>query len=286
MNNSVAYPLDPYWEVDIQGEMKAFFRPTLELHFNPNEQQSGELPTTIADAYKVGFDRASEFPKEMLKVALLFCDAFVARLTDAGFRIGWHFIPGVLALKSGTLVGPGVAVYLKRKRAEDGSEDLLGEREAIALGNAMNFVRNGVKVCITKLQVGIASGGLIQEAVLAIERGEDRLLSEQLGLGKQLGGRAVGELQQLCARLESVQKEWRWGFTEEEQLRWQQQLDRLKNMVKRRIKMAEVQDDSELWKITQEEIENAFPAFERKDEEEKWEIFRRIRVRLGLVDDE
>jgi hypothetical protein len=224
----------------------------------------------------------------MQKIAHDFCFAFVTKFMEAGFRIGWFFVARKVVLKDGRSVGPGFAVYLLRPRKNEGKEAKrdLRAQEAIALGNAMKFCQDGVRVSIKELEVGIVCGGPIDEALLEHELGEDRLLSEHLGLGAELARREIGELERLCTRLESIQKEWKFGLSEEEQENWQEHLGKLKSQVKRRIKMAQVLDDAEVWMTAQEEVEQACPAFKRKAEQEKWEVFRRIRVRLGLLEDE
>ena len=258
---------------------QGFLRLHLVLRCKPKEDIP--IPASIPDAYREGYNSCSDNMHRKTMAALDFSTKFIAALTKVGYSVGWFFVDKAVRLRNGNTVGPGVAVHLLKPDAKSGKKVVdIGEQSAIALGNALGYCQDGVQVSLNDLEVGILSGGPIYEALLEHESGDDRLFSETLGLGTGGAGREVVELQKLVTRLEAVQEDW-----QDEPIR-EDLLEKLGRQIKRRIKMVQIHDDAAVWDTIKEEIGWACPMFERMHEDQKWEIFKRIKVRLGLAEDE
>lgn len=67
---------------------------------------------------------------------------------------------------------------------------------------------------------------------------------------------------------------------------WEGALDDVIQRLKRKSKMAPMRDDAEVWQAMREELGMACPAFDRMSDAETREIFHRVKVRLGLAEDE
>lgn len=165
-----------------------FFRPHLCLELLPEwKVKKGDLSAkmTAWQAFTEGVGQGIKLCGELDAVTAEFTCLYCHELLEAGYTVHWR-ARAKFRLNDGSVVGPAVAVFMMHTEERDGlrTKRMDAEnREAIELGNKMNFTRNGIRVTVTKLEYGILSGGPVYDAMLSDRRAdevEDVLLEEEI----------------------------------------------------------------------------------------------------------
>ena len=156
-----------YVALQAKGGWRVFFRPHLCLRRLAGWRERVEVPLReegmVEHSFEHGFHHGTKLMDQVEIATAEFSDAFVSKLIAAGFTVRWKAYPEEVALPGGATVGPGVAVWIVGKGGLSAHDS---EREAISLGNAMNFCRGDYWVEVERLEYGIVSGGPLHEAVV------------------------------------------------------------------------------------------------------------------------
>ncbi len=270
----------------------AFIRAIFVVTLSQELQRKLGLPgqPERKDTFLAGLAAALTFDAAVRRVANEFCGWLVEQLAEAGYRVTWRAQQGTKILRDGSAVGPGLAVFLRGGGCDpdeaESSEPGVVYAEIEAIANSLKYylVDDGIKiqvpVRVEGIECGFVSGGRMYQAIVEHGLEEDcdfraRLIEE---------GAVLDTLRKNIAEIRVLMRQMPAGGARD--IDWERTLAELMKGVKRRAKTLLVQDDAEVWEAIQDEIGMACPAFERLPESRRWEIFRRVKVRLGLADDD
>jgi hypothetical protein len=239
----------------------------------------------LGGVFKQGIAAHAKFNTNLHRLANEFCEDYLRKLYDNGFRIVCRQA-GQQASSDGTVMGPGPVVFFIR--AAGGEEEFdAHHKKAIAFGNDMKFCREGVEVSIKELECAVGSGGPLYDLTVKDPGGhQNRVFLELVGLGREYGAIHTEQFMQMCAKVSVIWKKHIFPNLSADEEEFKRESEELMKELMSGLQATRIENDGEIWEIMQEEISGPCPSFGRLSKAQRWRIFHRIKVRLGLAEDE
>jgi hypothetical protein len=229
------------------------------------------------------------FEHNLVVVANRFCAAFLDKLLSSGFIFTCEMRR--MAVTGDEVLSTVPVVYLRHRGKDRASLDE-NNAGAIALGNTIDFCEHGPRVRVKSLQYGVLAGGPVYDELLKDPDGEkQKALVHHLGVGKDFGCISARDFNEMRAFVEVTWKELLEHLAkpgdERKHARFIEKGKDLINKLDSILVAARPQDDEGVWQIIQEEVLERCPnAFGTLSEAQRRQIFHRVKVRLGLAEDD
>jgi hypothetical protein len=285
---SVSASINGFGALNTHAGWRVFLQAPLSFHVEPDAAKKYGLVWNQPSecTFEGGVTALANFTNNMLKTADAYCQQWIQTLYDKGYRI--HCTGrGKQVLKDGTRVGPGVAVFFEMAGAKHAAKPDVLHNEALAIGKNLEFGREGVRVTVEEFEYGIVSGGMMSKAVFEDPTGSaSRVVLESLGFGRRYGTISAAEFNVMNVKVSNIYQHFMLPRLRPDDEAFRQECEQLMKELSRRMKISGIQDDGQVWDTIRDEIGMGCPAFARLPEAVQWNIFHRVKVRLGLVEDD